>query len=184
MEDRKLHEETLKIAKDLIEKDPALKDWVTEKFPELKESEDEKMIRIIMKTLQDINKKDDSMMGDILLEDCIAWLEKQGNISPTEDELEALRIAAYEPIKNWSEKLQSLYEKLACCEQGEQILANSCKISKDEQNLAWNDEDYKMINSLITDYEEAVKCSNDVWENVFKDKVNWLKSLKERMKGE
>ena len=74
MEDSKLHEETLKIAKSLMESDPALKDWVTEKFPELKESEDEKMIKIIMKTLQDINKKDDSMMGDILLEDCITWL--------------------------------------------------------------------------------------------------------------
>ena len=44
-----------------------------------------------------------------------SWLEKQGNVYPTEDELEALRIAAYEPspLKNWSEKLQSLYEKLA-----------------------------------------------------------------------
>ncbi|MBQ5478073.1 MAG: hypothetical protein IIT64_09790, partial [Bacteroidaceae bacterium] len=74
MEDSKLHEETLKIAKALIEKDPALKDWVTEKFPELKESEDEKMIRIITKTLQDINNEASPMMGDTLLEHCIALL--------------------------------------------------------------------------------------------------------------
>lgn len=46
-------------------------------FPELAESEDEKMIRIIIKLLQDINKKNKSMIGDILLENCIAWLEKQ-----------------------------------------------------------------------------------------------------------
>jgi len=50
--------------------------------------------------------------------------EKQGNINPTEDELEALRMAAYEPTKNWSEKLQSLYEKLTHCEQGKQKSAN------------------------------------------------------------
>ena len=55
--------------------------------------------------------------------------EKQSKIAPTEDELEALRMAAYEPTKNWSEKLQSLYEKLTHCEQGEQkeTLCDKCK---------------------------------------------------------
>jgi hypothetical protein len=57
---------------------------------------------------------------NIPVTDIITWLEKQGDINPTEDELEALRIAAYEPTKNWSEKLQSLYEKLAHCDRGEQ----------------------------------------------------------------
>ena len=34
------HEETLKIARNLIKKTPSLTDWVISKFPELKERED------------------------------------------------------------------------------------------------------------------------------------------------
>lgn len=45
------------------------------------------------------------------------WLEKQNRCNISPDEIEALRIAAYEPTKNWSEKLQSLYEKLIGCGQ-------------------------------------------------------------------
>ena len=36
--------ETLQIARNLMEKDPSLKDWVISKFPELKESKDEQKL--------------------------------------------------------------------------------------------------------------------------------------------
>ena len=71
---------------------------------EPKESEDERIRREIISYIKS--------SGAVTNPNWIAWLEKQGEISPSEEELEALRIAAYEPYKNWSEKLQSLYEKL------------------------------------------------------------------------
>ena len=108
-------------------------------IPELKESEDEKMIRIIIKTLQDVNKKYKTMMGDILLENCIAWLEKHG-----------------------------------------------------EQKPAWNEEDEKILRNLINNTEKtlfAIKQGErpDImsgFSGIYSDRLRWLKSLKERMKGE
>ena len=77
MEDsNKLHEETLKIAKSLMESDPALKDWVTEKFPELKESEDERIRKEILELI--------SISGNgNQFEEIKDWLEKQGEQKPT-----------------------------------------------------------------------------------------------------
>ncbi len=86
---------------------------IEEVFPEIKESKDEKIKKVIYGWIytQPLQFFDSGFSK----EEMLAWLEKQGN--PTEDELEALRMAAYEPTKNWSEKLQSLYEKLTHCEQ-------------------------------------------------------------------
>jgi 5-methylcytosine-specific restriction endonuclease McrBC regulatory subunit McrC len=91
-------------------------EWASELekiFPELHESEDERIRKGLINYFNDFTLP---TFGGLDPKKILAWLEKQGNISPTEDELEALRIAAYEPIKNWSEKLQSLYEKLVYCE--------------------------------------------------------------------
>ena len=97
---------------------PGTKDYniVTTIFPELKKSEDELIREELIHFLETC--QDSRFIGNRKQEEWINWLEKQGDTSPTKDELEALRIAAYEPTKNWNEKLQSLYEKLTCCEQG------------------------------------------------------------------
>lgn len=119
-------------------------------FPELKESEESKDERI-RKTISDILLIDSDEIrevlntNNVLIQDIDTWLEKQGNISPTEDELEALRIAAYEPTKNWNEKLQSLYEKLTHCEQGEQKEDATCvaeiidRLSEKEQEILFKE---------------------------------------------
>ena len=146
MEDSKLHEETKKIAKALIEKDPALKDWVTEKFPELKESEDEKMIRIITKTLQDINNEASPMMGDTLLEDCIALLEKQGESKP----IGKIQLSEelYEHIRNTcaciddalsSETLADIKDYLSMAERSAQSAFDMIE-KQGEQNPAWSEQ--------------------------------------------
>ena len=82
-------------------------------FPELKESKDERIRKVIYGWIY--TQPSQFFDNGFSKEEMLTWLEKQGN--PTEDELEALRMAAYEPTKNWSEKLQSLYEKLTHCEQ-------------------------------------------------------------------
>lgn len=51
------HEETLKIARELIKKDPSLTDWIISKFPELQESEDERIRDAEKKELKKIERK-------------------------------------------------------------------------------------------------------------------------------
>lgn len=48
-----IHEETLKIARNLMEKDPGLTDWVISKFPELAESKDERMRKELIEYIKD-----------------------------------------------------------------------------------------------------------------------------------
>jgi hypothetical protein len=119
------HKEKLEEAKRLYETANADQKYVLESlFPELRESEDERIRKALIegfKVMKDGSYGECTFSNyNIPVTDIITWLEKQGDINPTEDELEALRIAAYEPTKNWSEKLQSLYEKLAHCDRGEQ----------------------------------------------------------------
>ena len=119
------HKEKLEEAKRLYETANADQKYVLESlFPELRESEDERIRKALIegfKVMKDGSYGECTFSNyNIPVTDIITWLEKQGDINPTEDELEASRIAAYEPTKNWSEKLQSLYEKLAHCDRGEQ----------------------------------------------------------------
>ena len=71
-----IHEETLKIARNLIEKDPSLTDWVISKFPELKESEDERVWRELIEGFKRYD--DGALFNGCLVREIIAWLEKQG----------------------------------------------------------------------------------------------------------
>lgn len=49
----------------------------------------------------------------------------------------------------------------------------------------WSKEDEYNLNWIIGDYERALQTAiSSVWEGRFKMIVDWLKSLKERMKGE
>jgi len=81
-----IHEETLKIARNLIEKDPSLTDWVISKFPELKESEDERMRNFISNELVCLRATDEK--GTVRyneLTEAIAWFEKQGKQKPIDE---------------------------------------------------------------------------------------------------
>jgi len=76
-----IHEETLKIARNLIEKDPSLTDWVISKFPELKESEDE-IIRKKLITFFQRFPYTNLYDANLNVKDVLAWLEKQGEQKP------------------------------------------------------------------------------------------------------
>lgn len=154
-----IYEETLKIARNLIKKDPSLTDWVISKFPELKKSEDEKSKKWILEYLHDGLRKSDEQFKT-----AIAWLEKQGGkdeeILILKDQIESLH-AAIKAIKK-THRIE--LEKL-----GEQNLANSAKICKDEQKLAtWSKEDEANLNIALSYIkDDALK--------------EFVKSLKERV---
>ena len=74
--------EVLKLAKEIMEKDPSLTKWILTKFPELEESEDER----VRKALINIFKKyqnpkfhlDPNKWEGLEIPKILAWLEKQG----------------------------------------------------------------------------------------------------------
>jgi hypothetical protein len=191
-EKAKRYDEAYKVAKNIhiFSSDLAEIKRMEEIFPELKEeSEDERIRKRICKLLWDNAPYEEA-------QEYIAWLEKQGN--PTEDELEALRMAAYEPAKNWSEKLQSLYEKLTHCEQKPVIEMKSAEeslgIDSDtyneivdeciygEQKSAWSEEDEERLSDAIFFVREyQIPTRDKRLLNAAKETEDWLKSLKQRM---
>lgn len=57
-------------------------------------------------------------------------------------------------------------------------------IKSHRQNPAQSEDDEYNLNWIINDYERASQTAiSSVWEGRFKMFVDWLKSLKERMKG-
>lgn len=167
----KLHEETLKIAKSLIERDPALKDWVTEKFPELKESKDEKIMKEIIQSIQD-------NMCVIHKDECIAWPEKQGErnlIESNEEWYSFIRwfvkertdnytlIPSDDDIHKWSDMILNHVKKL---------------IERQGQNPAWSDEDEEIFQSCLNILQEKGFMGVGVIETI---NSKWLKSLKDRV---
>lgn len=154
------YDKAINTIRNLVKAGLIYEDAAIQVFPELKESEDEKIRRFLIDFIEVCKWTEKEEQGWPLKEECLAWLEKQDNINPTEDELEALRIAAYEPTKNWSEKLQSLYEKLTNCEQGEQKPVFEMKTP--EESLSIDSDTYnKIVDECIygeqkpTDVEEV-----------------------------
>ncbi len=71
-------EETLKLARKLIEKDPTLKDWVIEKFPELRESKDQKMMKAVLQfTKENVYVQTNYQGETITKKEMVDWMEKQ-----------------------------------------------------------------------------------------------------------
>lgn len=74
--EEKLYNETLAIARNLMEKDPSLKDWVISKFPELAESEDEKIRKEIISYVQQAIDSGYGIIDKEREKSWLAWLEK------------------------------------------------------------------------------------------------------------
>ena len=169
-EKAKAYDEAIKVAKSKIknDKDHVLyEEDITDIFPELAESEDERVRKALISFLKSPFVSEN--ITDEKVTPWIAWLEKQGKINPSEDELEALRIAAYEPYKNWNEKLQSLYEKLIHCK-------------RYENRFEWSEEDelhIKELERLVKQVWAIAEHENDK-ESIHKmsDLSFFLKTLK------
>lgn len=77
-EKAKRYDEALEAVKSLREVNPSdegIQTWVNENFPELKESEDEKIISAIRKALKGMVE---NLGNGVTRTACLAWLEKQG----------------------------------------------------------------------------------------------------------
>lgn len=148
-------------------------------FPELKESEDEKWRNWLIGHLKGyINQTDDKYAE--VCKKAIAWLEKQGEKQDTVtpqwmiDFLEDHRRHFGTPM-DYDEKQETDGKMLAVIK----WLEGNPQL---EQKPAWSEEDEQMIQDIIEamqDIIEAIGTQYDVSD--YKEMVDWLKSLKDRV---
>jgi len=82
MNNEELYKASMEVAKKLIEKNPELREWVESKFPELKESEDERTRKWLIKVMKRL--RGEAGEDAVYVDNAIAWLEKQGEQKATE----------------------------------------------------------------------------------------------------
>lgn len=155
-------------------------------FPELKENEDDD--EKIRKEIIDFIKKRNRSGCDYDYDKWIAWLEKQRQpiiltepAQPTQpeknDKIRKALIEGLRAMKNNFHTISSIKidDAIAWLEkQGKLILANSCKTRKD----TWSEEDEMNVKRLIL----YLSCREKITPEVKSRYIDWLKSLKERIK--
>jgi hypothetical protein len=76
-----LYKNALERAKKFIEENPLVQNlntWIKETFPELKEPEDEKVRKALIEMVHDTPNSECEQNYNVRKEDCLTWLEKQG----------------------------------------------------------------------------------------------------------
>ena len=142
----RIYDQTNSFGKELMEKE----------FPELKESEDEKIRKEIIRIVKIWTNSVPTVNG-IPVETLLAWLEKQGELV---NSLSKGLDNAHERIDGLIQKNNSLIEQLE--KQGEQNWSE-----EDEEN-------FNMLSKIICDSQASAKIANKL--------SDWLESLKERVK--
>ena len=165
---KKLYEEALERARDLHDNHPLgqpLTWTICEKiFPELRESEDEKIRKEIISYIKS--------SGAVTNPNWIAWLEKQ---TPILQDTEVRDIWVY--IKEWKEKFGRLpkdEDELASCID---------YVSKRQKYAEWSEEDENLSNLSL---ENLTELKNRFGEKYGKigDCIHWFKSLKSRQNSQ
>ena len=128
-------------------------DFIKMIFPEFAESEDERirkgLVRAVSETLEG-NKLFDT---DVTREEALAWLEKQGEHKPTDEEMKELFRTEYE--KGRADTIAEM------------------------QKFTWSEEDNKWIESLIQTFEDGYLEGFNQLKSY--GVISWLKSIKERV---
>ena len=164
-------------------------------FPELKESEDEKIRNFLIDFIKVCGWTEKKDQGWPLREECIAWLEKQGAQKPADKEytFKAIprllgMIPPTDRAKSYCQKLIDSLEQEGystdakivrdCLKQmnGEKV----AMATMDEQKPAWSEEDERMLHTIIADFKGFIRHNTSTLESYFNVCIDWLKSLKER----
>ena len=180
-EKAKRYDEAIKRANELnyvSDKDSLQRKTVEHIFPELKESEDDRIRKAIKYGLDHVFTNNTTVFG-VTKEQCLTWLEKQGNptvIIPkfrVGDEIktsneESLTITKIDEKGYWS-------EDLFICNFDD---ADKWKLV--EQKPAWSEEDEEMHRKCICAMRTSA-CGFPEEEKFVEQVNNWLKSLKDRV---
>jgi len=148
-------------------------------FPELQDSEDERMRKMCMKYLdreyQHCSFADDKKN----IEKCIVWLEKQGDKSVNID-IESMVSSYKQRLKSQGgvENTPLVNMCLTAFRQGVENVLDELSLKKLEKQgkPKWSDEDEKRLQSCIVELQgKGLMGSVDTID------TKWLKSLKQRM---
>ena len=151
-------------------------------FPELKESEDEKIVNAIRKALE---SKIEDLGNGVTRTACLAWLEKQG--TPNQTSI----------WKHWKDSIAGngggkliylikyghTYSLSSClcfeCDYIELSELDKLMLEKQGEQKPWSEEDEKIALSI----EQVMNCASLL--NIVPDKIErirtWLKTLKQRI---
>lgn len=168
-----------------IDSELALKE-LKEIFPELKESEDERIRKSLIKSYTNQHPSNFPTVDGFTREQILAWLEKQGEQKPYN--YESVKPQFSTPMSYGKELEKRMYE--ACNNffapntdpnrySASDLFYAGVKAERDLCMSSWSEEDEKILNLIIRDYEAALKSFSG-----YQGKLDWLKSLKERIKGE
>lgn len=197
------HQEDLEAAKGWLaiakENNNKIAIQILEKFfPELRESEDEKIRKGIIKSIMDLNN-DWLKLHGVTRENALTWLEKQGEeLDPRYSILDKLIEAdtIYQMAMN-DEMVQEAKVK-AVRALSRMSISEILEFEKQgEQKPSWSEEDEEILDNIITAFkrmsEEDEKISNAIYESIdflclksfgfSEDEVcDWLKSIKPHWK--
>lgn len=206
MDYKEKYEQALGRAKALYAKGAPDSLHLEEMFPELKESENNRIRKNCIHFLE-LQKQHHAAIFEI--EECITWLEKQGEIiNEYEDKLDRCACESFD--KGYKAALEKQSEQKpnfchhevdlsGCSEEYRKAYYdgwNNCNQQhsqlKVEQKPAWSEEDEKILETLINDTEKilfAIKQEEipDIMSGlseIYIERLRWLKSLKERIKRE
>ncbi len=128
-------------------------------FPELKESEDERIRRKFIKALKECGFT--HFNEEFTVQEALTWLEKQGEQKPTE----------------WSEHQHKLLNYAISMTDDTEVkcFLESLRNTGSNTSADWSEEDEMMLECVLD------KIGDLGTGEMIKD---WLKSLKERIKGE
>ena len=164
--------EAMSFLKDLR---PHMSDYCKEKlddyFPELKESEDERIIRTLKEIVNWGCAKNISVENNVELKDCLAWLEKQGEKSWSEEDEDILDIAI-RIIQNGGDDCAGILDSNKALRWLKSLKDRVQPQPKQE----WSEYDKIQLDEAIQMIE-----ANGTWirsEDAVKKVSNWLKSLK------
>ena len=177
-------------------------------FPELKESEDEKIRKTLVELVKCNERSGYKSFNNVSTSSMIAWLEKQSKVPVTIDinkmvgdyannnerdnenfgKPVACMIRAYRQglndaisILNFEKQVK---QETLCDKCRKEQPSHSCQditalgrcAVEHEKKSAWSEEDENMFNDIIMCLKGNFKSD--------KSMINWLKSFKQRMKGE
>ena len=195
MDKAKAYDEALENARKLLDKILnnellGFPDQIREIFPQLKESNDERIRKSLIEFLTDIKRisesgrsvwavrEDDAEM----CESFIAYLEKQKECvvdNTSEDEQKPTDDKAFEEwIDSWfKEHKEKAYPQITM---DEKEFKNFCRGIKNmyQQKSDWNEEDEMMRENIISDLQYFRDCATD--EEVvsgYNDEIAWLKDI-------
>lgn len=158
MDYKEKYKQALMIAKETYNTQPMYREWLEKMFPELVESEDEKVRKILFEFFKNYKEQDtcgSETFNGIPTDNILAWLKKQGE--PSDEEMKTLLRTEYE--KGRADAIAEM--------QGE-----------------WSEEDERIMDNLISSLLRiSVNTHTDSTSPnyTFYKEIKLLKSLKNRV---